>query len=93
MRGQRPHIEEKSFTKEELHDTLDIINNLKNQFNQKRNDLNNICKNNEEKMYKTLMQNKTIELEIKENLRMNKLFVFQRNELRRIIKTMINKKI
>ena len=47
-------IEEKSFTQEELLDTLNIINNLKNQIYQKRNDLNNISKNNKEKIYKIL---------------------------------------
>ena len=92
MKEKKPHIEEKTFTPEELHDTCDIISNLKNQINEKRNDLNNICKTNKEKIYKILSQNKTVELEIKDNLRVNKLLIFQRNELRRIIKTMINKK-
>ena len=90
IKEKKEIIEEKSFTQEELHDTLDIINNLKNQIYQKRSDLNNISKNNEEKIYKILSQNKTIEIEIKDNLRINKLLLFQRNELRRIIKNMIN---
>ena len=54
--------------------------------------MNNITKNNEEAIYKKLSENKKIELEIKENLRINKLLIFQRNELRRIIKAMINNK-
>lgn len=81
----------KSFSENELHDTIDVISNLRNQIYEKRNDLNNICKNNDDKIYKLLSENKKIELEINDNLRINKLLIFQRNELRRIIKTLINK--
>ena len=92
LKVKKKKLEEKSFSQEEFNDTLDIITNLKNQINQKRNELNNITKNNEEAIYKKLSENKKIELEIKENLRINKLLIFQRNELRRIIKAMINNK-
>ena len=85
----KPQVVEKSFTEEELKDMINIINNLKDQIKQKRSDLNDLYKNNQEKLDKILSQNKTIELEIKENLRINKLLIFQRNELKRIIKNMI----
>ena len=90
LKEKKKPVEEKSFSQEEFYDTLDIITNLKKQVIQKRKDLNNITKNNEEALYKKLSENKKIELEIKENIRMNKLLIFQRNELRRIIKAMIN---
>ena len=48
--------------------------------------MSNICKTNEEKIYKILSQNKIVESEINENIRMNKLLICQRNELKRIIK-------
>ena len=83
--------EVKCFSENELHDTIGVISNLRNQIDEKRNELNNICKNNDDKIYKLLSENKKIELEINDNLRINKLLIFQRNELRRIIKTLINK--
>jgi hypothetical protein len=89
---KNPQVEVKTFKEEELHDTIDVISVLKDQIIRKRNEMNNLCKSNEEKMHKLLTQNKTIELEIKDNLRINKLLLFKRNELRRLIKTMINKK-
>ena len=85
----KPKVVEKSFTEEELKDMIYIINNLKEKKKKKRSDLNDLYKNNQEKLDKILSQNKTIELEIKENLRINKLLIFQRNELKRIIKNMI----
>jgi hypothetical protein len=89
---KNPQVEVKTFKEEELQDTIDVISVLKDQIIRKRNEMNNLCKSNEEKMHKLLTQNKTIELEIKDNLRINKLLLFKRNELRRLIKTMINKK-
>ena len=81
----------KCFSENELHDTIDVISNLRNQIDEKRNELNHLCKNNDDKIYKLLSENKKIELEINDNLRINKLLIFQRNELRRIIKNLINK--
>ena len=77
----------KIFTKDELNDTLGILTNLRNIINEKRNDLNNINKNNEEKLMKILSKNKIVESEINENIRMNKLLICKRNELKRFIKT------
>ena len=77
----------KIFTKDELDDTLGILKNLRNIINQKRNDLDNICKNNEEKLFKILSKNKIVQSEINENIRMNKLLICKRNELKRFIKT------
>lgn len=81
----------KCFSENELHDTIDVISNLRSQIDEKRNELNHLCKNNDDKIYKLLSENKKIELEINDNLRINKLLIFQRNELRRIIKNLINK--
>ena len=82
----------KSFTQEELTDTLGIINNLRSVINEKRNDYNNICKVNEDKMFKILSQNLRIENEINENKRMNKLLIFKKHELKKIIKSLLNNK-
>ena len=75
----------KIFTEDELNDTLEVISNLRNIINEKRNNLNNISKNNDEKIYKILSKNKIVESEINENIRMNKLLICKRNELKRII--------
>ena len=80
----------KSFTQEELTDTVDTINNLRSLINEKRNDFNNICKSNDDKVFKILSQNLKIENEINENKRMNKLLMFKKNELKRIIKSLLN---
>ena len=92
IKEKNQQVEEKTFKEEELHDTIDTISILKDQINAKRNEMNNLYKSNNEKLYKLLTQNKTVELEIKDNLRINKLLIFKRNELRRIIKAMISKK-
>ena len=84
----------KNFTQDELTDTLGAINNLKNIINEKRNDFNKLCKSNDDKIYKILSQNLMIENEINENKRMNRLLICKRNELKRIIKTiLLSKKI
>ena len=77
----------KVFTEDELNDTIEVISNLRNIINEKRNNLNNISKNNDEKMYKILSKNKIVESEINENIRINKLLICKRNELKRIIKS------
>lgn len=79
----------KNFTQDELTDTLGAINNLKNIINEKRNDFNKLCKSNDDKIYKILSQNLMIENEINENKRMNRLLICKRNELKRIIKTIL----
>ena len=83
----------KLFTKEELKDTLELINNLQNQINDKRNQLNNITKESEIKLHKLLSQNKQIELEYKEHEKLNKLLINKKNELKRNIKNINSKTI
>ena len=83
-KGKEPKIENKKlFTKEELKDTLELITNLKVQINDKRVQLNNINKESETKMHKLLAQNKQIELEYKENEKLNKMLINKKNELKR----------
>ena len=82
----------KNFTQEELTDTLGTINNLRSLINEKRNDYNNVCKSNDDKVFKILSQNLKIENEINENKRKNKLLMFKKNELKRIIKSLLNNK-
>ena len=77
----------KVFTEDELNDTIVVISNLRNIINEKRNDMNNLCKENDDKIYKILSQNKIVESEINENIRMNKLLICKRNELKRFIKS------
>ena len=79
----------KIFTQDELSDTIGVISNLRIIINEKRNDLNNICKVNDDKIYEILSQNKKVELEMNENIRMNKLLICKRNELKRIIKSIL----
>ena len=79
----------KTFSQNELNDTIGVISNLRYIINEKRNDLNNLCKINDDKIYQILSQNKNIESEINENIRMNKLLICKRNELKRIIKSII----
>ena len=76
----------KLFTKEELKDTVDLINTLKKQITEKRNQLNTLTKQNDIKINKLLSQNKQIELDYKEAEKMNKMLIFKRNELKRNIK-------
>ena len=79
----------KTFSQNELNDTIGVISNLRYIINEKRNDLNNLCKINDDKIYQILSQNKNIESEINENIRMNKLLICKRNELKRIIKSIL----
>ena len=93
-KGKEPKIENKKlFTKEELKDTLELITNLKVQINDKRVQLNNINKESETKMHKLLAQNKQIELEYKENEKLNKMLINKKNELKRSIKSINSKNV
>ena len=84
---KEPKIKEiKSFTKEELKDTLDLIKTLKDQITENRNQLNNIIKTNDEKLHQLLAQNKKIEIDFKDAEKENKRLVFRKNELKRQIK-------
>ena len=79
----------KIFTPDELNDTIGVISNLRIIINEKRNDLSNICRINDDKIYEILSQNKKVESEMNENIRMNKLLICKRNELKRIIKSIL----
>ena len=83
----------KLFTKEELKDTLELITNLKSQIDDKRNQLNNINKETDAKMHKLLSQNKQIEIEYKENEKLNKMLINKKNEIKRNIKNVNYKTI
>jgi len=84
---KEPKIKEiKSFTKEELKDTLDLIKTLKDQITENRNQLNSITKINDEKLHQLLAQNKKIEIDFKDAEKENKRLVFRKNELKRQIK-------
>ena len=76
----------KLFSKEDLKDTLELLNTLKNQMNEKRNELNFLTKQNDIKVNKLITQNKKFEIEYKENEKLNKMLIFKRNELKRNIK-------
>ena len=76
----------KAFTREELKDTLDLINDLKNKITDKRNQLNYLTKQNDIKIRKMEAQNSQIVADFKENEKLNKLLIFKRNELKRNIK-------
>ena len=78
----------KSFTREELKEALETMNNIKNQITEKRNQLNILTKQNDIKISKMLEQNKQIETEYKENEKTNKMLIFKRNELQRNIKNL-----
>ena len=84
---KEPKVKEvKSFTKEELKDTLDLIKTLKDQITENRNQLNTITKTNDEKLHQLLAQNKKIEVDFKDAEKENKRLVFRKNELKRQIK-------
>ena len=76
----------KIFTKDELKDTVELLNNLKNQIIERRNQLNTLTKQNDLKIRKMQIQNKKIEAEFKENDKLNKMLIFKRNELKRNIR-------
>ena len=77
--------EKKIFTNEEVKDILQLIITLRNQIFEKRAKLNNINASGEEKMHKFFSQNKSIEIELKEELRIYKDIVTKRNKLKKLI--------
>jgi chromosome segregation ATPase len=63
-----PKIEvQKAFTKEELRETLEFLNQLKNQIRDNRQILKNISKINDDKLNNFMNINKQIEIDYKEN--------------------------
>ena len=78
----------KLFTREELKETIDLLNTLKNQVTEKRDHLNTMTKQNDLKVKKILEKNKQILADFKEKEKMNKMLIFKKNELKRNIKNM-----
>ena len=78
----------KLFTREELKETIDLLNTLKNQVTEKRNQLNTMTKQNDLKVKKIIAKNKQILADFKEKEKMNKMLIFKKNELKRNIKNM-----
>jgi hypothetical protein len=76
----------KSFTRDELKTTLDKLGELRSKITEKRNQLNFLTKQNDQKISKMLAQNKKIEDEFKVNDIQNKRLLFRRNEIRRNIR-------
>ena len=77
--------EKKSFTNQEVKDILQLIITLRNQIFEKRTKLNNINSEGEEKMHKFFSQNKSIEIELKEELRIYKDLANKKNGLKKLI--------
>jgi hypothetical protein len=77
--------EKKSFTIQEVKDILQLIITLRNQIFEKRAKLSNINLEGEEKMHKFFSQNKSIEIELKEELRIYKDLANKKNGLKKLI--------
>ena len=78
----------KLFTRDQLKTTLEELTRLKEKISENRNTLNAITKQNNDKMHVLLSQNKKIEIDYKENEKLNKMLIFKKNELKRNIKNM-----
>jgi len=76
----------KSFTKEDLKNVLENLSVLKNIINENKSKLNNTVKQKEEKLKNLANINKKIEMDLKENEKLNKMLIFKKNELKRLIK-------
>ena len=76
----------KSFTRDELRFTINELSRLRSEITEKRNQLNFLTKQNDQKISKMLAQNKKIEEEFKENDIQNKRLLFRRNEIKRNIR-------
>ena len=86
-KSKEPKIEiKKCFTKEELKETLELISNLKSQIKENRLNLSNLSKQNDMKIHKLLAKNKQIELEYKENEKLNRTLMLKRSELKKNIR-------
>ena len=77
--------EKKSFTNQEIKDILQLIITLRHQIFEKRAKLNNINTNVEERMHKFFSQNKSIEIEWKEELKIYKELTSKKNQLKKLI--------
>ena len=90
IKKEKPVKEEpknvKCFSRDELKLTLEQLGKLRATILEKRNQLNFLTKQNDQKISKMLEKNKKIEEEFKENDILNKRLLFKRNEIRRNIK-------
>lgn len=73
----QPKVEiKKNFTKEDLKEILESLNRLKLEINSKRDVLNHLNKNNEDKLLSYVSLNKRIEQDFKENDKVKFVFIF-----------------
>ena len=77
--------EKKSFTVQEVKDLIQLIITLRTQILEKRIKINNINTNTEDKMHKFFAQNKSIEIDFKDELRIYKDLITRKNELKKLI--------
>ena len=77
--------EKKSFTVQEVKDLIQLIITLRTQILEKRIKINNINTNTEDKMHKFFAQNKSIEIELKDELRIYKELITRKSELKKLI--------
>lgn len=83
--------EKKMFNVQEVKDILQLIVNLRNQIMNKRNRLNNITSESEDKMNNFYIKNKKIEDEIKEGLKLYKDLMNKKQALKKDISNMNTK--
>ena len=83
--------EKKSFTNQEIKDILQLIITLRHQIFEKRAKLNNINTNGEDRMHKFFSQNKSIEIEWKEELKIYKELTSKKNQLKKLINKLNSK--
>lgn len=76
----------KTFTKEDLRTILEFLNKSRLQIIENRKILKNTKKQNDDKLNNYANLNKKIEADFKENDKMNKMLIFKKNELKRLIK-------
>jgi len=82
--------EKKIFTNEETKDTIGIITNLKSQINEKRKELDEIQKRNDNKIHELLVKNKQIEMDFIENKRIYKSLISKKNEINKKLRNINN---
>lgn len=82
----------KRFTKEKLKDVLGNINQLRCNIQQKREELKNSGKINEEKLNKIKFECKNLDDNYNDQVKVNKMLVFRRNELKRLVKMLSENK-
>lgn len=82
---QKEDIKKKSFTLEDLQNSLNQIKDLSVKIKENRIILKNNTNTHDEKLHKLLTENKQIENNYKENERTNKNLIYKKNDLKRNI--------